>query len=58
MKNGNDPTQGNITEEKESELEEFVDYAEIIMGTLGHKVFVAVDAKLVAPLNEPVSIDN
>ena len=39
VKNGNDPTQGHITEEKESELEEFVDYAKIVMGTLGHKVF-------------------
>lgn len=39
VKNGNDPTPGNITEEKESELEEFVEYAKIIMGTLGHKVF-------------------
>lgn len=39
VKNGNDPTQGNITEEKESELEEFIDYAKIIMGTLGHKLF-------------------
>ena len=27
VKNGNDPIPGNITEEKESELEEFVDYA-------------------------------
>ncbi|NMA85518.1 MAG: GIY-YIG nuclease family protein [Epulopiscium sp.] len=39
VKNGNDPTSGNITEEKESELEEFIDYAKIIMGTLGHKLF-------------------
>ncbi|MGL5440703.1 MAG: GIY-YIG nuclease family protein [Filifactoraceae bacterium] len=40
MKNGNDPTLGNVTEEKESELEEFIDYAIVIMGTLGHKIFV------------------
>ena len=39
VKNGNDPTSGNITEEKESEMEEFIDYAEVIMGTLGHKLF-------------------
>ncbi len=39
IRNGNDPTIGNITEEKESELEEFIDYAMIVMGTLGHKVF-------------------
>lgn len=37
--NGNEPTIGNVTEEKESELEEFIDYAKIVMGTLGHKVF-------------------
>lgn len=39
VKNGNDPTSGNITEEKESELEEFIDYAKIVMGILGHKTF-------------------
>lgn len=39
VKNSNDPTLGHITEEKESELEEFIDYAKIVMGTLGHKVF-------------------
>jgi hypothetical protein len=39
IKNANDPSPGNITEEKESELEEFLDYAKIVMGTLGHRVF-------------------
>lgn len=39
VKNGNDPNPGNITEETESELEEFINYAKIVMGTLGHKVF-------------------
>lgn len=39
VKNGNDPNPGNITEETESELEEFIDYAKIVMGTLGHRVF-------------------
>jgi len=39
IKNGNEPTFGSITEEKESELEEFIDYAKIVMGILGHKVF-------------------
>lgn len=45
VKNGNDPTQGNITEEKESELEEFLDYAKIVMGTLGHKIFEPLTEK-------------
>ena len=40
VKNTNTPAPGNITEEKISELEEFIDYAKIIIGTLGHKVFV------------------
>ena len=52
IKNGNDPTLGNITEEKESELEEFLDYAKIVMGTLGHKVFEPLaDVKPITELN-------
>lgn len=46
VRNGNDPTPGNITEEKESEMEEFIDYTKVIMGTLGHKLF--------EPLGKPV----
>ena len=42
VRNGNDPNPGNITEETESELEEFIDYAKIVMGALGHKVFEPV----------------
>lgn len=48
VKNGNDPTPGNITEEKECELEEFIDYAKVIMGTLGHKLF--------EPITKPVEV--
>lgn len=40
VKNGNDPNPGNPSEEKISELEDFIDYSKIIVGTLGHKVFV------------------
>ena len=39
VKNGNEPNQGNITEEKESELAEYIDYAKMIIGVLGHVVF-------------------
>jgi len=39
VKNGNDPSPGNVTEEKESELEEFIDYSRIVIGTLGYKIF-------------------
>ena len=51
VKNGNDPTSGNITEEKESEMEEFIDYVKVIMGTLGHKVFEPLN-KLVPKMQE------
>lgn len=40
VKNGNDPNPGNVTEEKESELEEYVEYSKIILGVLGYKIFV------------------
>ncbi len=40
--NKNTPTPGNITEEKESEMLEFIRYVKIIMGVLGHKVFEPV----------------
>lgn len=49
VKNGVEPTQGNVTEEKESELEEFIEYAKIIMGVLGHKVFeplIAIESNM------------
>ncbi len=46
--NGNDPNPGNITEETESELEEFIDYAKIVMGVLGHKLFEPINS----PKNE------
>jgi len=39
IKNGNDPNPGNITEEKESELEDHIENARIIIGALGHKIF-------------------
>lgn len=40
VKNGNDPTPGNPSEEKISEMEDFIDYAKLVVGTLGYKVFV------------------
>lgn len=54
VKNGNDPNPGNITEETESELEEFIDYAKIVMGTLGHKVFEPFAPSSEAEDAEPV----
>jgi hypothetical protein len=37
--NSIEPNAGNVIEEIESELEEYVDYAKIVMGVLGHYVF-------------------
>lgn len=37
--NRNSPSGSNVPEEKESELLEFVDYAKIVMGVLGYKIF-------------------
>lgn len=51
VKNGNEPPIGNPSEEKQSEMEDFIDYAKVIIGTLGHKVFIPlVDA---VPENDP-----
>ena len=53
VKNSNDPSPGHITEEKESEMEEFVEYAIIIMGTLGHKIFESsTETPVDIPTNE------
>lgn len=39
IQNSVEPTIGTVTEEKEDELEEFMDQAELILGALGYKVF-------------------
>ncbi|MHB8106834.1 MAG: GIY-YIG nuclease family protein [Candidatus Cryosericum sp.] len=55
VKNGNDPTSGNTTEEKASELEEFVDNAKIVMGALGYRVFEPLIKKLPMLVSPPVA---
>ncbi len=40
VKNGNDPNPGNVTEEKESELEDYIEYSKMVLGVLGYKIFV------------------
>lgn len=45
IKNDRKPAKGNISEEKESELEDFVDNILIIMGALGNKALVPFDEK-------------
>ena len=58
VKNGNDPTLGNITEEKECEMEEFIDYAKVIMGTLGHKVFEPLTKPMPMKKEDKVDVSN
>jgi len=48
VKNGNDPSPGNVTEEKQIVLEEFIEYAKLIMAILGHKVFIPKSVKVSA----------
>ena len=40
LKNQNEPNIGNVTEEKESELVEVLSNSEMIIGVLGHKLFI------------------
>ena len=42
VRNGNEPIIGNVTEEKESELEEFIEYSKMVLGVLGYKVFLPI----------------
>lgn len=41
--NGNDPSPGTVTEEKQAELDEFIDYARLVTGALGYRVFEPAD---------------
>lgn len=58
VKNNVDPTSGHVTEEKESELEEFMEYAEIVMGTFGHRVFDSLEEKPIYKVEEDVEIND
>lgn len=61
VKNSNTPNEGNVTEEKQSELEEFVNYAKIVMGVLGYKVFepiVTVRANIQDFSNKQIKNEN
>lgn len=47
--NGNDPSPGKVTEEKQTALDEFISSAKILIGSLGYRVFDAVDEAKAAP---------
>ena len=42
VRNSNDPNPGNVTEEKESELEDFIEYSQMVLGVLAYKIFVPI----------------
>lgn len=52
VKNGNDPNPGNVTEEKESELDEIVENTLMIIGTLGYRAFVPMTKKVSQDLTD------
>ena len=52
VKNSNDPNPGNVTEEKESELDEIVENTLMIIGTLGYRVFVPMIKKVSQDLTD------
>lgn len=58
VKNNVDPTFGHVTEEKESELEEFIEYAQIVMGTFGHRVFDSLEEKSALKEEKEVEFDD
>ncbi|HHW69773.1 MAG TPA: GIY-YIG nuclease family protein [Clostridiales bacterium] len=58
VKNNVNPASGHVTEEKESELEEFIEYAEIVMGTFGHRVFDSLEEKPTHKVEEDVEIND
>lgn len=60
VKNSNEPSLGHVTEEKESELEEYIDYAKIVIGALGYRIFEPIIESpeiittVLAPIPEPL----
>lgn len=54
VKNGNEPNPGNVTEEKESELEDFVEYSKMVLGVLGYKIFVPLINNELSSITEEI----
>lgn len=47
--NGNEPSPGTVTEEKQAELDEFIDNARLVIGALGFPVFEPIDEAKASP---------
>lgn len=58
IKNLAEPRIGNITEEKQAELEEYIEYAKLVMAVLGHKVFITYVENKSDPSINPYSNGN
>lgn len=58
--NSVEPTIGTVTEEKEAELEEFIDQAELILGALGYRLFepISTSGSLWGSVDEPGTQSN
>ncbi|MDY6050747.1 MAG: GIY-YIG nuclease family protein [Corynebacterium sp.] len=57
--NSNDPSPGNVTEEKKAALDEFISTAKILIGSLGYRVFDAVDdAKAATQTSSETALPN
>ncbi len=60
VKNSSEPSLGHVTEEKESKLEEYIDYAKIVIGALGYRIFEPIIESpeiittVLAPTPEPL----
>lgn len=54
VKNGNEPNPGNLTEETECEMEDFIDYAKMMMGALGHRALEPLISMTNIEQKEPV----
>lgn len=57
VRNSNSPSPGHITEEKESELNEFAELAEIVIKTLGYRIFEPLTEIAVQDVEPLTNID-
>lgn len=51
IQNGNDPNQGNVTEEKQAELEEFLEFSRLTLGSLGYQILEPILAPSIDSLS-------
>lgn len=45
VKNNKNPSEGNYTDEKGDDLKDYMEFVKVLVGVLGHKVFVSYDEK-------------